>query len=839
MKVKKNKEKELNPFELHINNKKFNVLGRKSKNEVGKPGIARSKAIQKRKKSLLIEYQLKGKSNKFVDRRIGEKNRAMTAEDRVIARFTANRVKAQKKMKYNLGEEDDLTHHGQSLSSIEKFEKPISDDDDDSDDDRTGGKLGADFVDKAHFGGGVLSRAGDGESSHRDLIDKLIAESKLRKYEKKQLKQETNELTEQLDNDWKELMPVVPTKNRGEQDPEDEPPAKKKVDKNSYDVLMRSLKFDARGTASDKLKSEEVIAKEEKERLEKLEADRLKRMKGIDENEVAKHKSADDLDDGFDFGDDDVKPLAYNSEGKPLNCGDLISVNNEENVDEDEENDDLNENVDEEGSKDGDEEGSSEEAMSDEEESNLNDLSDLKEDDDENCEVKINGSKTIDDKNKTSKQFVEKLKEKKAIMDEARKQLPFTFNVPEEYDGFQEVLENKSIVDQVVIVERMIKVNHPSLGNNNTSNLKRLYPYLLQHLNDTSCSIEGWKLLNSLAPHFYDLTQFFPEYAAKCFIDVLKEKHTDFIESKPKQINSDTLIFLKLVPLLFPSSDYYHPVCTYAVMIACELLFLCRIKTRSDISSSLLLTTILLEYVQLSKRFIPEVVNVLRGVVGMAVIDEQPISYVQQFKPNMKYLLVGDAVLPANWPTKLAIKEIYNENDIDTEFKLTAIYVTLDLIGRFSQLCDNIQSTREIWSPHLKTINNLKIQSDIINQQIDRVKKDLETVINKKLEKVQTLSDRPKALRLYEPRIQKVYDGRTFKVESKEKAERTKLVKCYKREMKSAVREIRKDNSFLSKLKYHEQAKSDTERRKKVKQIFSWGANQAHEINKLTKKKKK
>jgi len=50
MKVKNNKEKKLNPFELHINSKKFTILGRKSKNEVGKPGISRSKSIQKRKK---------------------------------------------------------------------------------------------------------------------------------------------------------------------------------------------------------------------------------------------------------------------------------------------------------------------------------------------------------------------------------------------------------------------------------------------------------------------------------------------------------------------------------------------------------------------------------------------------------------------------------------------------------------------------------------------------------------------------------------------------------------------------------------------------------------------
>lgn len=32
----------------------------------------------------------------------------------------------------------------------------------------------------------------------------------------------------------------------------------------------------------------------------------------------------------FDFGDDEIQPLAYNSDGKPLNT-DLISVNEEQN----------------------------------------------------------------------------------------------------------------------------------------------------------------------------------------------------------------------------------------------------------------------------------------------------------------------------------------------------------------------------------------------------------------------------------------------------------------------------------------------------------------------------
>jgi nucleolar protein 14 len=54
---------------------------------------------------------------------------------------------------------------------------------------------------------------------------------------------------------------------------------------------------------SDRLKSEEELAREEKERLEKLEMERLQRMHGFKEDLLpeTKHRSADDLDDGFVF----------------------------------------------------------------------------------------------------------------------------------------------------------------------------------------------------------------------------------------------------------------------------------------------------------------------------------------------------------------------------------------------------------------------------------------------------------------------------------------------------------------------------------------------------------
>jgi len=43
----KSVSKRLNPFEVHINKQKHVVLGKKSKNEKGLPGISRSRAIKK------------------------------------------------------------------------------------------------------------------------------------------------------------------------------------------------------------------------------------------------------------------------------------------------------------------------------------------------------------------------------------------------------------------------------------------------------------------------------------------------------------------------------------------------------------------------------------------------------------------------------------------------------------------------------------------------------------------------------------------------------------------------------------------------------------------------
>lgn len=58
------------------------------------------------------------------------------------------------------------------------------------------------------------------------------------------------------------------------------------------------------------------------------------------------------------------------------------------------------------------------------------------------------------------------------------------FTVPETFEEFQKLMSGRNVEEQAVIIERMIKCNHPSLGDNNREKLSNLFAFLLQHLND-------------------------------------------------------------------------------------------------------------------------------------------------------------------------------------------------------------------------------------------------------------------------------------------------------------------------------------------------------------------
>lgn len=227
----------------------------------------------------------------------------------------------------------------------------------------------------------------------RDLIQQLIVESKKRKAEKQKVREHVLEMTEKLDAEWKDLLPLLTKKNeQNESSLADVPKS------DDYDRMIRELKFEARGVPSDRLKSEDEIVREEKEKLESLERDRLERMRGdVKPSQGKNHRSADDLDDNFEYDTDLTPVLSYDSEGKSnLNVtGEIIrtgetsgSENNseEESEGEDEDGTSVGEDTEPEDSNDVREDNSGNKCAEENDSDFVDNLSDLKEDDEESEE---------------------------------------------------------------------------------------------------------------------------------------------------------------------------------------------------------------------------------------------------------------------------------------------------------------------------------------------------------------------------------------------------------------------------------------------------------------------
>lgn len=131
-------QQKLNPFDTKVTKLKHDVGGRKLKGVTGKPAQSKAAGLEQRKKTLLKEYQDKDRAGGIVDRRFGENDPTMSLEDRMLERFTRERQRASKGVAFNLDDEDDLTHYGQSLSKMDDFDDVGMGLDDDEDDEQQG-----------------------------------------------------------------------------------------------------------------------------------------------------------------------------------------------------------------------------------------------------------------------------------------------------------------------------------------------------------------------------------------------------------------------------------------------------------------------------------------------------------------------------------------------------------------------------------------------------------------------------------------------------------------------------------------------------------------------------
>ncbi|XP_061732445.1 nucleolar protein 14 [Nerophis ophidion] len=849
-KTKTSTEIKNNPFEVKINRKKFDVLGRKSKHDVGLPGVSRSKSIKKRKETLLKEYQLKNKSNKLIDRRLGEYDSKIAPEDKILQRFAMERQRAhERKDVYNLNEEEELTHFGQSLSEIEKFTNMVNSDDESEE----RGILSAELT-AAHFGGGggLLRKKTSGDEggpkakSRQELIEDLIHKSKQEKRERQVQKEEAQELTEKLDEDWKSIQALMVQKKPKAQQEEKQEEEKPKLEE--YDMMVRELGFEMKAQPSEKLKNPEEVAREEREKLQKLEADRLKRMMGDEgEAEGTRHKghmSADDLNDGFVLDKHVKNTLAY-EDGK---------WNIEEESAEDKgEGDEEGEGSDDEEEEDDNKEGADsneEDADSSEEEDGHSDLESERESEDE-----VEEDEGEEPGAKAKKSLSEE--ERKAQQEAAKAELPYTFAAPESYGDVKKLLRGHTPENQRLIVARTQKSNHPSLAVGNKPKLQKLVDFLLEYFGELACSSPPeLTTIDKLIPELYTLCQMFPEEACKSMQTIISDAAQSMEEDAEVKRHAafptlDMLIHLKVTALLFPTSDFRHPVTTPALLYIGQALTKCPVRSLQDVTSGLVLCCLAVEYVSFSKRFLPELINFLTGTLHLAVQDKSSPGYIviPPFRASGKHsnlLVLSDSESWKSWDNKsqlplsatqhLALKDLEGDH-----FKLTCVSTCMDLVKRCCLLYSDLASFRHIFQP-IRTLLSQHLSSQLLPEPLKALQTEILEVINNTPAALSRLvfdKKKPVPLKLFTPKIVEVFDYGKKRGVTKEEKEKERVRHKYKREFKGALREIRKDTRFLAREKLSEVMNRDAERKRKVKELFGSLATQEGEWKAMKRKKRK
>ncbi|XP_052860180.1 nucleolar protein 14 homolog [Anopheles cruzii] len=805
-----------NPFETQVLKAKFTVLNRDPQSRQSirasvKPGALRSRAIETRKRTLGKEFAAQHKTNRFVDARKDGKNFRQQQQQSNASR---------RKEMYNLS----LTHRGQTLEELERFDDPVDNDDDDDGDGDDGGLLDDAFTSAAHFGGGSDEEDDPDRKDRKTVIEEMIANAKRLKADKQRENDEVYEMMQKLDSNLKMLMPQVGEHLRKDSD-------RPKLD--DYDRVMREMIFERRGAPAEKLKSEEQ-ARTEQEKRETLERERQERMKIEAEqgpNVTQKHRSADALDDGCyaveepDLPDNDIE------------AHDAGTLYDASNISKEAKNDDADDVDDEPTDQETDDDSSGDD------EDNLSDLqnggqSSESSDEGEPEQPSIPATRPVESSPRET-------------APQARKfEIPQFLEFPKQYEEFVELLANRSVEHGAAIVGKLVEKcnqNHPT----SKANRRLLFVYLLQQLTDRfrvakePSLANDFKAVHLLTPHLYDLAVKDPIDTGHIFLEVIQEKHEEYRTSPRRYPALSTLVMLKLVPLLYSASDARHTIVTPVLVFVSEILTRCYVRNRRDLTRGLFLVTVVLECVEQSKRFLSAAHDFLNNVLLLARPEREPQAQKRSTFRVAPHSLAFASVSRSdrNGAGGQLLAEDFMHTEITEEFKARAVASTVGMISAIcTQLdqCVAIQTIAGHFKPHLETLSRVSAAPEVVKNAVHTALKKVTGLVLRPCQYLVQAEKKPKVLRLLEPKIAPVYDDirRRPKTNASVREQRKKMQQKVKRASRSAARELRLDNEYISKLQMKRRMESDRERKEKVRRIFGDATRQQGELKSMDRKAK-
>ncbi|KAL3511019.1 hypothetical protein ACH5RR_030420 [Cinchona calisaya] len=885
----KQKAPQSNPFETIWSRRKFDILGKKRKGEQRRIGLARSLAIEKRKKTLLKEYEQSGKSSVFLDKRIGEQNDVLGEFDKAIMRSQRERqLKLSKKSKYNLsdGEEDELEIQAGLFPEKDDFEDEIPFDEDEEDGPTVSGKKSAILVQLNHTAVENAQQTGlSGQDtrhkSKKEVMEEIISKSKFFKAEKAKDKEENEQLVDQLDQEFTSLVQseallsltqpnkmnalralVNKTSSNNEEKKNEissvlDKTAPRLEKSDFYDKLVSEMALDMRARPSDRTKSTEEIAQEEKERLEHLEEERQKRM-------VAADESGDEEADG---SDDPTTKQFRSSSGDDL--GDSFSHDQEmktksgwiERILERENSDDLESEVDASTEESEGSEDDSEEESDEDEPDKACLLMDWEQSDDDKLGTNLEDDEKSDVDGEERKKTEQEKKEKQMKLSNTenlktsakqhslqQRELPYTIEAPKNLEEFTSLLENCSDDQIVEAVRRIRAFNAINVAAENRKKMQVFYGVLLQYFAVLASKKPlNFKRLNLLVKPLVEMSAEVPYFAAICARQRLLRTRIQFSEDVKTTGKScwpslKTIFLLRLWSMIFPCSDFRHVVMTPAILLMCEYLMRCQVVSGRDIVVGSFLCSMVLSVTKQSRKFCPEALTFIRALLMAAFdkfqgsLEDHQLHRLMEIKSLKPLLCIKSSVKEINPLDFLILMDLPEDSPhfSSDRFRANVLAAVTETLKGFVNIYEAFNCFPEIFLPMSKVLHKLAEQHHM-PEMLQHKLRDVAQLIDEKADEhhvlrqpLQMRKQKPVPIKMLNPKFEDNFvKGRDYDPD-RERAERRKLKKLLKRESKGAARELRKDNYFLFEVKEKDKRLLEEERAEKYGKARAFLQEQEH-----------
>lgn len=255
--------------------------------------------------------------------------------------------------------------------------------------------------------------------------------------------------------------------------------------------------------------------------------------------------------------------------------------------------------------------------------------------------------------------------------------------------------------------------------------LKTFLGVLLDHLiYSASIDTPSFATSEALLGNIVSLAHSFPiTCATQCIskLSLMQKNLTRGLQAGPLLKTSKTwpgageLALLRTIGTLWSTSDFSHPVAAPAMLLICQYLGQCRVRSLKDVAAGLFLTSLVLQYESLSKRLVPEVLNFLAQTLALLFplsmeMSKLPGNFpMPDFRrPELEGLVLRrDDVQSASKPSLLSA--LSAEND-DGPVKVGLAQLALACLGEFAGAYNTLPAFIELYQPVLDIVSLIDAQ---------------------------------------------------------------------------------------------------------------------------------